>query len=91
MSHYDHIPAGKKPIRDSQTGEWKLVDMKEDDPKDLKILLDEERAKTKCLESEKEKLIELLKISDDESMKRFIELLELDKKEFDKFVKNIKK
>jgi hypothetical protein len=55
MSHYDHIPAGKKVEYNEKTGQHDLVDLKEDSVEDLQILLEELRQTVKTLELELKK------------------------------------
>lgn len=52
MPHYDHIPAGKKEVFDKESGEWILVDLKDSDVDDLRIIIEEKDARIKELESE---------------------------------------
>jgi hypothetical protein len=49
---YDAIPAGKKPVLDAETGEWKLVDLDKTKPEDAVIMLSELRALHKELEGD---------------------------------------
>jgi len=51
---FDHIPAGKKQVKDPETGEWKLVDMNSGNVADLEAMLEEEKSKNSCLETEME-------------------------------------
>ena len=85
MSHYDHIPAGKKPFKDPLTGEWSLIDLDEKDPKDLAILLAEEKAKNKVLLIEKEKLLDSLALNKEDRLK-LEAVLKAPKKELEKFI-----
>lgn len=55
MSHFDHIPAGKKEFYNKEKNIWELVDLKQADSEDLKIMLDEKDAEVKELRIDLEK------------------------------------
>lgn len=61
MSHFDHVPAGKREHYNKQTNQWELVDLKETSHEDMKIILDERNAEIEELRAEIVKCDEIIK------------------------------
>lgn len=49
MSHFDHIPPGKREMYNKASGKWELIDAKDTSVEDLKITLDERNAELEDL------------------------------------------
>lgn len=89
--HYDYIPSGKKPIRDiNAPGGWKLVDLKKENPEDMKIMYEEAIGREQCLAAENKKLIQMVKLDYNQNDK-LKNILALSEKDFNKLIKDIKK
>lgn len=59
MNNFDHIPPGKKVAYNPETGEHELVPLSNESVEDLKIMLEEEQAKSKDIEGQLEGLRKL--------------------------------
>lgn len=71
---YDHIPAGKKPVKDDKTGEWTLVDLDVNDSNDRLQILDDVLAANRELETQISKLRALVnRLSADDRIKNLLE------------------
>ena len=89
--HFDHIPAGMKPVKDETVnGGWKLVALQKEDPEDLKIMYEEAVGREQCLIAENQKLIQLAKFDLDQ-IKNLKVALSLPEKEFNKLISKFKK